>query len=224
MSNNAEASTSDAPSPGSVTAQIPGLKAGDPQAEAWILNRYFQQVARAARIQLGASPRTAHDEEDVALSVFGQFLTRVKNNGFRQLNDRSDLHSILLMLTRRRAIDYFRRAMARRQHEVGESALSVDSARDGSDSRVSLAEVAAVQPSQELVDEIAEEIRSLFAGISGTSTPGRIDLHLDRIALMRLDGYTVAEIASELQCDPGTVYRRLDLIRRRWTQHCLDCE
>ena len=190
---------------GSVTAWLPLLERGDSRADEWLVSTYFEQVARIARRQLGLAPRRAADEEDVANSVFRLCLERAKDGGFKQLADRNDLHRILLLLTKRRAIDYYRRAMRRRQLEVGESGLV-----QAADSRIQFEDIAATQAPSDLVLEIAEEIRELFSDIDCQ------DLHLDQIAMLRLQGYSAGEIAVRVGCLPRTIYRRLSLIQSRW--------
>lgn len=190
---------------GSVTAWLPLLERGDAVADEWLVSTYFEHVARIARRQLGLAPRRAADEEDVANSVFRLFLARAKDGGFKQLADRNDLHRILLLLTKRRAIDYYRRSTRRRQLEVGESAIA-----EAAESQVRFKEIAATQAPSDLVMEIAEEIRELFSDIECQ------DLQLDQIAMFRLQGYSAAEIAARIGCLPRTVYRRLNLIQTRW--------
>jgi len=190
---------------GSVTGWLPLLERGDSSADEWLVSTYFEQVARVARRQLGMAPRRAADEEDVANSVFRLFLERAKDGGFKQLADRNDLHRILLLLTKRRAIDYYRRAMRRRQLELGESAVG-----EAAESNMRFEEIAATQSPSDLVTEIAEEIRELFSDIDCQ------DLQLDQIAMLRLQGYSAAEIAARLGCLPRTVYRRLSLIQAKW--------
>ena len=113
-------------SEGTVTRWIPGLKRGDAEAQAWLLARYYQRVVGLAGERLRSGLRRAADEEDVASEVFHQFLERAQINGFRKLDDRTDLEEILLMLTRRRATESFRSAAARRKWELGESAFGGD--------------------------------------------------------------------------------------------------
>ena len=194
-------------SEGSVTAWLPRFKEGDPAAEEWLVGSYFERVASLARKQLGLAPRRDADEEDVANSVFKIFLERAKNGGFKQLHNRDDLHRILLMLTKRRAIDYFRRTTRRTRLEVGESAVAWNGTAD---SAIPFDQIARVEAPRDLVAEISDEIRELFHDIECE------ELHLDKIAMWRLEGYSVSEIASRLECLPRTVYRRLKLIQKRW--------
>ncbi len=163
---------------GTVTRWIPKLKQGDPEAQAWLLARYYQHVVRVADAQMGTVPRRAADEEDVASEVFRQFLDRAQINGFRRLEDRTDLESILMMLTQRRATDACRTATARRKFELGESAFG--GAKGHPAKRVLDAQPAAEAGHSEdsVTRELAENIRRLFCSIECD------ELKLDQIALL----------------------------------------
>ena len=63
--------------PGSVTRWINDLKGGELDAAQPLWERYFADLVRLGRGRLRASPRTAADEEDVALSAFDSFCTGV---------------------------------------------------------------------------------------------------------------------------------------------------
>jgi DNA-directed RNA polymerase specialized sigma subunit len=58
---------------GSVTRWIRQLKQGDENALTKLWERYFPAIKRKARAQFGNDPRVARDEEDIALSVMGDF-------------------------------------------------------------------------------------------------------------------------------------------------------
>ncbi len=189
---------------GSVTAQLPRLKTAEASVEAWFVDRYFERICSLARQHLGASSRAAHDEEDVALTVMRNFLEGAKQGTFQRLRNREDLHQILLMLTKRNSVDFFRRSTRRQKNEVGESEFGSP--------EVPFASVAAMEPDRDLISEISEEIRELFRGIEHET------LKLEEIAIWRLQGFSVNEIAERLELLPHTIYRRLQLIRDRWSQ------
>lgn len=202
---------------GSVTRWIPGLKCGDQKAQAWLLARYFRRIVDQASERLGNAPRRARDEEDVASEVFQQFLERAQTDGFRQLQDRTDLESILLMLTQRRATDLFRSATARQKFEVGESACGYANGNQWSRPLDSQPSAAPAGSDDSLTHELTDSIRDLFRSIECD------ELKLEEIATLRLQGLTVDEIAEQVGELKRTVYRRLALIRNRW-QESMDGE
>src|SRR6516164_6398408 len=89
----------------SVTPWIDRLKAGDPDAAQKLWERYFRRLLGLARRKLGAAPRRAADEEDVALSAFDSFCRAAEQGRFPRLSDRSDLWQLLVLLTARKAFD-----------------------------------------------------------------------------------------------------------------------
>src|SRR6516164_710913 len=89
----------------SVTQWLDRLKAGDPHAAQKLWERYFRRLVGLARKKLGAAPRRAADEEDVALSAFASFCRGAAHGCFSQLHDRADLWQLLVMLTARKAFD-----------------------------------------------------------------------------------------------------------------------
>ena len=91
--------------PGSVTRWINDLKGGELDAAQPLWERYFADLVRLARARLRASPRTAADEEDVALSAFDSFCAGVARGRFPRLDDRNDLWRVLVTITARKATD-----------------------------------------------------------------------------------------------------------------------
>jgi DNA-directed RNA polymerase specialized sigma24 family protein len=196
-------------SPGSVTVWIDQLKAGAREAAQPLWERYFHQLVQRTRRKLAAgSPRTA-DEEDVALSAFKSFYRAAENGRFPQLNDRDDLWQLLIVLTDRKACDLIQ--FERRQRRGGGRVLD-EAALGPADSSAAhpLAGLAGQEPTPEFTAQVAEEYRRLLALLD--------DAELQRVALRKMEGYTVEEIAAELGCVPRTVKRRLQLIRRIWEQ------
>jgi DNA-directed RNA polymerase specialized sigma24 family protein len=57
---------------------------------------------------------------------------------------------------------------------------------------------------------VAEEYRNLLERLG--------DETLRQVALRRMEGYTTDEIADQLDCARRTVSRRLDLIRKIWSE------
>jgi ECF sigma factor len=80
----------------SVTFYLNLLKAGDQAAAEPLWERYFTQLVRRARLALGAAPRGAADEEDIALSAFHSFCRGVEDGRFPRLDNRYDLWRVLL--------------------------------------------------------------------------------------------------------------------------------
>jgi DNA-directed RNA polymerase specialized sigma24 family protein len=73
-----------------------------------------------------------------------------------------------------------------------------------------LEQVVGTEPSPEFAVMVAEEYGRLLDALGDDS--------LRQVALDRMEGYTSDEIAGRLGCARRTVARRLDLIRRIWSE------
>lgn len=189
---------------GSVTRWLGDAKAGRETAARELWRRYFETLVRLARARLRASPRTAEDEEDVALSAFDSFLAGAALGRFPRLDDRHDLWRVLVTITTCKAADQVNRQ--RRQKRGGGRVVSA-SALDGDGEALDF--MAGPAPTPEFAAMVAEECRCRLDGLR--------DETLRRVALLKMEGYTNEEVADRLGCGLRTVVRKLELIRRAWT-------
>jgi DNA-directed RNA polymerase specialized sigma24 family protein len=192
----------------SVTGWLEGVKAGDAAAIAQLWDRYFERLVRLARGKLPGQFRRAFDEEDVAISAFQSFCERASRGRFPKLNDRNDLWVLLLTLTTRKAVLTIRHQTRRKRgggRVLGESALIGDEATMNG-----LASVVQREPSPEDVVRFTDNLERLLGRLE--------DSILKKVALRRLEGYDVQEIAVELRASTRTIERKLRLIRAIWEQ------
>ncbi len=196
---------------GSVTHWIGALRGGDLDAAQPLWERYFVRLVRLAQAKLhtGRGPGAAEDEEDAALSAFDSFCRAATEGRFPRLDDRDDLWKLLVTITERKAIDQMRRAR-RVKRGCGRVRTEADLSPDGPDDEpAGLDRIAGPQPTPAFAAEFAEEYRRLFEVLR--------DEELRRIAVWKLEGHTVDEIAARLGCAHRTVARRLELIRTLWS-------
>jgi DNA-directed RNA polymerase specialized sigma24 family protein len=197
-------------SAGSVSHWIGQLKAGDPAAAQHLWEPYYRQLIHRARQKLQGSPRRAADEEDVVLSAFDSFCRAAAQGRFPQLLDRQDLWQLLVLIADRKTCDlvnYERRQRRGGGKVLDEAALAAPDAREQAEP---LAELPGPEPSPAFAAQVAEECQRLLQALG--------DQELQQIAVLKLEGYTVEEIADQLALVPRTVQRRLQLIRRIWEQ------
>jgi len=194
------------PSEGSVSHWLGPLREGDPDAVQRLWERYFQQLIELARKKLRALP---HREaaEDVALSAFDSFCRGANRGRFPQLADRDSLWRLLVVITARKAAHY--RRDAGRQKRGGGAAM-VGSGSPEAEMETCLEQIVGREPTPEFAAQAAEECRHLL-GLLG-------DPELESVALLRMEGYTVEEIAERLGYVPRTIKRKLRLIRGVWEQ------
>ncbi len=187
---------------GSVSRWLGPLQVGDPAAAQQLWERYFQRLVELARTQLRAAPRR-QAAEDVALSAFDSFCRSAGHGRFPQLADRDGLWRLLVVITARKAAHHSRDA--RRQKRGGMTAEP-----PGGDAAPSLEQLVSREPSPEFAAQAAEECRRLFDLLG--------DAELERIALLKMEGYTVEQIAQQLGYVPRTVKRKMRIIRTLWEQ------
>ena len=189
-----------------VTQWIHQLKAGRSSAVQKLWEGYFERMVRLARHRLAEGPRAAADEEDVALSAFDSFCRGAQAGQFPQLVDRDALWPLLVAITSHKLIDLKRREG--RQKRGGEwKRLGTDSDEN---SMAALDELVSREPTPQFACQMAEEFRRLLDVLA--------DETLRSIAVWRLEGHEITEIATRLKCVPRTVLRKLDRIRTIWSE------
>jgi DNA-directed RNA polymerase specialized sigma24 family protein len=196
---------------GSVSRWLGDLKAGDGDAAQRLWERYFARLVRLARVKLRQRQRSrAADEEDAALSAFQSFCDGAARGRFPQLADRDDLWRLLVVITARKAGAQLVRE-GRKKRGAGRVVGEADfpEAEMGQGVGV-LEQVVGTEPSPEFAVMVAEEYGRLLDALGDDS--------LRQVALDRMEGYTSDEIAGRLGCARRTVARRLDLIRRIWSE------
>jgi RNA polymerase sigma factor (sigma-70 family) len=184
---------------GSVTQCIANLKAGEASAAEQLWQQYFQRLVGLARAKLGPRSRQVADEEDVALSAFKSLCLGAVRGRFPELHDRGNLWPLLVIMTARKAQDLIKQESRKRR-----GGNRTNQAAPGD---VGIEAVLSREPTPEFSAMVAENCARLL---------DRLDPELRRIAQLRLDGYTNAEIAAQLGCALRTVERRLELIRQIW--------
>jgi len=187
----------------SVTRWIEQLKDGESEAAQRIWEAYFSRMVRLARRRLADAPRRAVDEEDIALSAFKSFCLGLEQGRFPRLADRHDLWSLLVAITAHKAVDALRHE--RRQKRGGGRVTS------GSDTppAFDFGQVISKNPSPEFAAQVADEFERLLAQLD--------DETLRNVALWKLEGCSVEDIAARLDCATRTVKRKLQRIRTIWS-------
>lgn len=185
-----------------VTCWIGELRRQSPEAQARIFDQYFGPAVRLANRRLGTARRRERDEEDVAISAMQSFFAGIAADRFNRLANRDDLWAVIAVITSRKAIRQLRRLTSLKRgggRERGESVFATDgpglaAAQAGGDE---MAETEARDLGCWLIEQLPEPM-------------------LRSIALMRLEGLSVEEIAGSLDVVPRTIERKLARIRQIW--------
>lgn len=178
--------------------QLQQGRRGDAAERIW--SRYHGRLLEFAARLLPAAARRTEDEEDVVIQAFHSFFRRMGEGRLSELGDREDLCRVLLTITRCKAVNQLRRH--RRQKRGGDAPLA-------SEPQLPLEQLLDATPSPELLTITREWADQLL---------GKLDPTLQRIALLKLEGFTNLEIAARIGRSLPTVERRLRLIRRTWTE------
>ena len=187
-----------------VTVWLGQLQAGDSVAVRALWETYFRRLVGLARKRLRDAPRRAADEEDIALSAFDSFCRNAEAGRFPDLADRDSLWRLLAAFTLRKAAHHVRDA----------GRLKRGGGAGTDDASGVLAAVLARDPDPALAAEVAEECDRLLGALA--------DPDLRRVAVLRMDGHGVDEIAAQVGCAPRSVKRKLQLIRGIWEREAGD--
>jgi RNA polymerase sigma-70 factor (ECF subfamily) len=178
-----------------VSAFVRRLGAGDADASEQLFAQYATRLVRLAERHLSAEVAARADAEDVVQSVFRTFFRRHARGEFR-IDSSAELWRLLVTITLREV-----RSQARR-HTAGIRDVSAEVR----DAESPLAGALSREPGPEEASVLMEEIDALLRGL-----PERYA----EILSLRLEGYSVAEIATRLALCRQTVYRALELFQQR---------
>ena len=199
------------PDSDAITNWIHGLKAGEQESVEKLWRFYFQKLQRLVARKLPFHAKRVFDEEDVALSAFQSFLAGVYEGRFPQMEDRENLWRVLALIAARKAQAYLRHNNRQKRGGgklVGESVLkSADGAVVGMDLLAS--------------DDVDPEFAAQFVDECDRLLDLLANDDLRAIALLKMKGHTIDEIAQTTTCTKRAVQRRLEIIRRTWKEELI---
>jgi DNA-directed RNA polymerase specialized sigma24 family protein len=194
--------------PSSVSEWIAGLKAGEVNAIQKLWDRYKDRLVELAHERLRRLPGRIADGDDLAQSVFLCFYRGATAGRLNDIRSRDELWWLLLAITRKKTVSLIRRETAKKRGSGRvRSETAMNLAMDGY-SRFVLDELEADSLTPETATMMDEEAELLLNRL-------RDDL-LRRVAVLRVEGYTVTEIARHLSISERAVERKLNLIRKAW--------
>ncbi|TWU33727.1 ECF-type sigma factor [Novipirellula artificiosorum] len=189
---------------------IERVRHGDDDAIATLWHDYYQSLVQLAAKRMPTNLRRTADEEDIAIAAFQSFIAGVRRDQFPDLKAPENLWGLLITLTSRKVNAHLRHHTRQKRgggNIRGESVF-VDAHSD--DRQLGIGSVAGGEPSPELSAELAEACQTLLDQLG--------DEQIKQIAIMRMDGFLVDEIAERLDLSKRAVERRLQLIRRIWSE------
>jgi DNA-directed RNA polymerase specialized sigma24 family protein len=173
---------------------ISGLKAGDNTAYRKLDERYRDRLLKLAGglLKFYDIPGAPITRSDIVQSAFKSFFIRAHRDLFPRLNDEVDLWKLLLTITFRKVKKLSRRP---RMPNLGDI----------------LEQVASTKPSPEIDALMAEAVAHLLGLLPD-------EVHR-QIALLKMAGYTIEQIARRLGLGTATVGRKLKRIRCIWKKY-----
>lgn len=176
--------------------------------------RCLDRVLAIARRRMAPLSSRDGSEDDVAQSAMKSLFRAVENGGLDRMADREDLWRVLTVLTFRKAVKFNRRHTAQRR---GGGKVSV----------VSDLTPPARRPSADGPEQIADPATDEgFVGQLLLEYQERLDSLPDDllrdIAMLRMEGYELTEIAERLNVARATVNRKLALVRNLWSDSAAD--
>ena len=195
---------------------IDRVRDGDEAAITHLWENYFQQLVRVAARRLPQNLRRTGDEEDIALSAFHSFIAGVRDDRFPDLSGPDNLWGLLITLTGRKVNAHLRHHTRQKRGGGNVRGESVFIKPGGEPTGGGIGGVSGESESADIRAELAEACDTLLTQLD--------DEQLKQIAVMRMDGYLVDEIAGAMELSKRAVERRLQLIRRIWSEQAEQTE
>lgn len=205
---DANSPAGDGPTDSEVTVWLRALKAGDQDAAGHLWTYCYPRLLRHARHRLPERMRRVLDEEDVALSAFKSLCLRAAQGSFAEIQGRDELWRLLLCMTTRKAQGYVRHETRQKRGGGKVCGESIFLTGDSSSGDAGIDQVPQGASAAETPEELARQCQDLFDALA--------DETLQTIAMLRMEGYRVDEIAQRVGCARRSVERRLNLIRNIW--------
>lgn len=204
------------PSEESFAELIDKVRRGDDAATTELWQTYFQRLVRLAARRLPGGLRRTGDEEDVALSAFHSFIAGVRGDRFPDLSGPDNLWGLLITLTGRKVHAHTRHLTRQKRGggQVRGESVFFDPA--GGEMSGGIGGIAGNRGPADLQAQLAEQCEALLDQLP--------DEQLRQIAVMRMEGFLVDEIADRLELSKRAVERRLQLIRKLWSEAVADVE
>jgi RNA polymerase sigma-70 factor (ECF subfamily) len=169
---------------------------GNQEAARILFERYSGRLVALARARIGHRLGRRVDPEDVVQSVFRTFFRRAQT-GELHVYDPDHLCALLARITIHKALDQVS------FHKAAKRNFNLD-ADSGSPEHEMIAQVLDREPTPEAVNLFLDQLQHLF---------GQLQPEERQVLEMRMQGYTVEEIARRLNTYDRKIYRILERIR-----------
>lgn len=185
------------------------FKEGDKEAANELITKYFDRVRRAAEKRLVQRSGRVSGPDDIAVSVFESLWQRAQEQRFDagDLASTDELWKLLARMVQFKADDHARRATAQKRGSGAVRGESIFASPNDSTSGIDGQGGKAMTADQ--ICELEEGYLVLMNRLP--------DEDLQKVAVLRMENYKVAEIAQEFGKSERWVKRKLAIIRGLWT-------
>lgn len=177
------------------TELVKRLLEGHPDAEAQVFQYYARRLAHLAEQHLSQKVKSREDGEDVVQSVFRTFFRRSSQGDF-QIDNSNQLWALLVKMTLRKA-----RTKAR-HHSAERRDVRAETVDEDGEVLMTMAQGPNPEEGACLADLIEETLRGL-PPLFG------------EVLQLRLEGWSVVDIAGKMQVARQTIYRILKVLQER---------
>ncbi|KAA1258980.1 RNA polymerase sigma factor [Rubripirellula obstinata] len=199
--------TSRSNSDNQVSRCIRAVEEGDERATTELWQYVYPRLLAYSRQKLPRQLRRVLDEEDVALSAFKSFCAGAVRGSLGDIAGDDELWRLLFCISSRKARGYIR---AETNQKRGGGKVSGESVFGD----VSTSGIDQVADPGGPLEQFSMDCQHLMNSLD--------DDILQTIAMLRIEGYGVDEIAERIELSKRSVERRLSLIRQIWTAEGID--
>jgi DNA-directed RNA polymerase specialized sigma24 family protein len=194
-----------------ITGWIVEVKDGDEEAAAKFHRKYGPAVVAYVKKRLDVRLPEA-DEEDIAQEAFKSFFSNVREERFFDLSNRNKIWAFLITLAFRKLC---RRVKRERRQKRGEGIVRGESAFVGKGEGSAFGGIGDVP---DAVATLGNEVIDTREGLLNLLDRKRPDGVLRKVAVLREEGYSDAEIGQRIGRSQKSVERYLRTVRQIWTE------
>lgn len=190
-----------------VSLWIEQLAAGNRDAVQELWQHFSERLVQFSRSKLDVGTRRLYDEDDASASAFRSLCRGIESRKYGDISDRGNLWALLLVIASRKISN-----QRRFQNQLKRSCSQTIQASEfqGNDSR-----------SFTLFDQMASaELTPAFAAEVSETSEKLLEIlpepDLQKIVLLKFEGFTNEEVAEQIGTTRRTIQRKLERIRRIW--------
>jgi RNA polymerase sigma factor (sigma-70 family) len=162
-------------------------------------NAFFERLLKTADKRLKFTQILTVEGEDIVASVFESVWEAAQAGRLQNVANIDELLWVLLAMTRRKCVDHLRRAQAERRGG-GKQPLSLDGPA------ALFTEIVSAEPDPQYMAVLNDQYQQILKKLG--------DPVLRQIAVLRIEGFRLDEIAQQSGLAESTIRRKLRIVRR----------